>query len=76
MTLRTEESARLRYLKDAEVMGVLSQGTHVYKEVLVAEDSPSEITNTDWQRKMISKRSGNHRESSSSGQHRQHQRGV
>ena len=76
VTLRTEESARLRYLKDAEVMGVLSQGTHVYKEVLVTEDSPSEITNTNWQRKMISKRSGTHRESSSSGQHRQHQRGV
>jgi ribulose-5-phosphate 4-epimerase/fuculose-1-phosphate aldolase len=75
VTLRTEESARLRYLKDAEVMGVLSQGTHVYKEVLVT-DSPSEITNTDWQRKMISKRRGTHRESSSSGQHRQHQRGV
>jgi hypothetical protein len=35
VTLRTEESARLRYLKEAEVMGVLSQNTHCYKEVLV-----------------------------------------
>jgi hypothetical protein len=34
VTLRTEESARLRYLKEAEVMGVVSQGAHGYKEVL------------------------------------------
>jgi len=45
VTLRTEESARLRYLKEAEVVGVLSQGAHGYKEVLVTEEanSPSEI---------------------------------
>jgi hypothetical protein len=34
VTLRTEESARLRYLKEAEVMGVVTQGAHGYKEVL------------------------------------------
>ena len=78
VTLRTEESARLRYLKEAEVMGVLSQGAHGYKEVLVTEEtnSPSEIKQFDWQPKTISKRNGTHRESSSSGRHRQHQRGV
>ena len=50
VTLRTEESARLRYLKEAEVMGVLSQGAHGYKEVLVTEEanSPSEIKKVDW----------------------------
>jgi rhamnose utilization protein RhaD (predicted bifunctional aldolase and dehydrogenase) len=78
VTLRTEESVRLRYLKEAEVMGVLSQGAHGYKEVLVTEEtnSPSEITKMDCQRKMMSKRNGTHRESSSSGWNRQHQRGV
>ena len=77
VTLRTEESARLRYLKEAEVMGVLNQGAHGYKEVLVTEEakSPSEIRQFDWQPKTISKRNENHRESSSSGRHRQHQRG-
>jgi rhamnose utilization protein RhaD (predicted bifunctional aldolase and dehydrogenase) len=76
--LRTEESARLRYLKEAEVMGVLSQDAQSYKEVLVTEEinSPSEIKQFDWQPKTISKRNGTHRESSSSGRHRQHQRGV
>jgi ribulose-5-phosphate 4-epimerase/fuculose-1-phosphate aldolase len=78
VTLRTEESARLRYLKEAEVVGVLSQGAGGYKEVLVTEEanSPSEIKKVDWQRKMIYKRNETHRESSSSGRHRQHQRGV
>jgi rhamnose utilization protein RhaD (predicted bifunctional aldolase and dehydrogenase) len=78
VTLRSEESARLRYLKEADVVGVLSQGAHGYKEVLVTEEtnSPSEITKIDWQRKMIYKRNETHRESSSSGGHRQHQRGV
>jgi len=72
VTLRTEESARLRYLKEAEVMGVLNQGAHGYKEVLVTEGakSPSEIRQFDWQQNET------HRESSSSGRHRQHQRGA
>jgi hypothetical protein len=78
VTLRTEESARLRYLKEAEVMGVLNQGAHSYKEVLVPEEamSLSEIRQFDWQPKTISKRNGTRRESSSSGRHRQHQRGA
>ena len=78
VALRTEESARIRYLKEAEVMGVLSQGEHGYKEILVTEEtnSPSEIKQFDWQRKTMSKRNGTHRESSSSGRHCQHQRGV
>jgi ribulose-5-phosphate 4-epimerase/fuculose-1-phosphate aldolase len=78
VTLRTEESARLRYLKEAEVMGVVSQGAHGYKEVLVTEEakSPSEIRQFDWQPTAIGKRNGTHRESSSSGRHRQHQRGA
>jgi rhamnose utilization protein RhaD (predicted bifunctional aldolase and dehydrogenase) len=67
-------SARLRYLKEAEVMGVLSQNTHCYKEVLVT-NSGSEITKIDWQRKTIYKRNETHRKSSSSGRHRQHNRG-
>jgi len=60
------------------VMGVLNQGAHGYKEVLVTEEakSPSEIRQFDWQPKTISKRNGTHRESSSSGRHRQHQRGA
>jgi ribulose-5-phosphate 4-epimerase/fuculose-1-phosphate aldolase len=78
VTLRTEESARIRYLKEAEVMDVLSHGAHGYKEVLVTEETnfPSEIKQFDWQRKMISKRNGTHRESSSSSRRRQHERGV
>jgi len=58
VTLRTEESARLRYLKEAEVVGVLNQGAPGYKEVLVTEEanSPSEVKKVDWQRKMIYKR--------------------
>ena len=78
VALRTRESARIRYLKEAEVMGVLSQGEHGYKEILVTEEtnSPSEIKQFDWQRKTMSKRNGTLRESSSSGRHCQHQRGV
>ncbi len=62
VTLRTEESARLRYLKEAEVVGVLSQGAPGYKEVLVTEEanSPSEVKKVDWQRKMIYKRNETH----------------
>ena len=75
VTLRTEESARLRYLREAEVLGVLSQNTHRYKEVLVT-NSASEMTKIDWQRKTTYKRNEAHRESSSSGGRRQHQRGV
>jgi len=37
VTLRTEESARLRYLKESEVIGVLSQGAHGCQEVVVRE---------------------------------------
>jgi ribulose-5-phosphate 4-epimerase/fuculose-1-phosphate aldolase len=78
VTLRTEGSARLRYLNEAEVMGVLSQCAHGRKEVLVTEEtnSPSEIKKIDWQRNAIHKRNETHRESSSSGRLRQHQRGV
>jgi rhamnose utilization protein RhaD (predicted bifunctional aldolase and dehydrogenase) len=67
VTLRTEESARLRYLNELEVMGVLSQGAHGYKEVLVTEEtnSASEIKKIDWQRKPIYERNETHRESSS-----------
>jgi rhamnose utilization protein RhaD (predicted bifunctional aldolase and dehydrogenase) len=67
VTLRTEESARLRYLNELEVMGVLSQGAHGYKEVLVTEEtnSASEIKKIDWQRKPVYERNETHRESSS-----------
>jgi len=37
VTQRTEESARLRYLAEAEVADVLGKGAHGYKEVLVRE---------------------------------------
>jgi len=37
VTQRTEESARLRYLKGAEVTDVLSKGVHGYKKVVVME---------------------------------------
>jgi len=67
VTLRTEESARLRYLNELEVMGVLSQGAHGYKEVLVTEEtnSASEIKKIDWQRKPVYERNETHREPSS-----------
>ena len=78
VTLRTEESARLRYLKEAEVMSVLSQGAHGYQEVAGSEEvnSPAEIKKVDWGHKMVYKRNATPRESSSSARHRQHQRGV
>jgi len=46
VTQRTEESARLRYLKCAEVVKVLSEGAHGCKKVVVKgeeENSPGEI---------------------------------
>jgi ribulose-5-phosphate 4-epimerase/fuculose-1-phosphate aldolase len=73
VTLRTEESTSLRYLEPAEVVSVLSQNTHGYKEVRVA--SASELTKTDWQPKSIHNRNETPRKSSP-GRHRQHQRGV
>lgn len=49
LTLRTEESARLRYLKESEVIGVLNQGAHGRQEVVVAGEanSPAEINKVD-----------------------------
>jgi hypothetical protein len=47
VTQRTEESARLRYLKGAEVTDVLSNGVYGYKQVVVMENkgsSPAEST--------------------------------
>jgi hypothetical protein len=41
VTQRTEESAQLRYLKGAEVTGVLTQGTHGYKEVVAMDEKPN-----------------------------------
>ena len=78
VTLRTEESARLRYLKESEVMGVLSQGAHGYQEVVVTEDlnSPAEIKTVDCRDKMVYKRNGRLRASSSSVRHGQGHRGI
>ncbi len=53
VTQRTEESARLRYLKGAEVADVLSNGVHGYKEVVVMGEkanSPGEIKKLDEKR--------------------------
>ena len=50
VTQRTEESARLRYLKCAEVAKVLSEGAHGCKGVVVKgeeENSPGEIERLD-----------------------------
>ncbi len=73
VTLRTKESARLRYLKEAEVMAVLSQGAHGYQEEVVAEESnsPAEIEKVDWGHKMVYKRNATPRESSASVRHGQ-----
>ncbi len=78
VTLRTEESARLRYLKESEVLGVLSQGAHGCQEVVVTEDlkSPAEIKTVDCRDKMVYKRNGRLRESSSSVRHGQGHRGI
>jgi len=66
VTLRTEESVRLRYLKESEVMGALSQGAHGYQEVVVAEkqNSRAEIKEVDCRHKIVYKRNGTLRESS------------
>jgi class II aldolase/adducin N-terminal domain-containing protein len=72
VTLRTKESARLRYLKAAEVMAVLSQGAHGYQEVVAEEpNSPAEIEKVDWGHKMVYKRNATPRESSASVRHGQ-----
>jgi hypothetical protein len=79
VTLRTEESARLRYLTEAEVMSVLRQCAHGYQEFAGGAEevnSPAEIKKVDWGHKMVYKRNATPRESSSSVRHRQHQRGV
>jgi rhamnose utilization protein RhaD (predicted bifunctional aldolase and dehydrogenase) len=80
VTLRTEESAPLRYLREAEVMGALSQSAQGYKEVLATEETNSPVRDYKnglaTQDAIYYKRNGTHRESSSSGWHRQHQRGV
>jgi ribulose-5-phosphate 4-epimerase/fuculose-1-phosphate aldolase len=44
VTLRTEESARLRYLKDVEVTELLSKGAHGHKEVVVMEEKANSPT--------------------------------
>ncbi len=59
VTQRTEESARLRYLKEAEVTDVLSKGAHGYKEVVVMEEKenpPAEVKKLDGERKMVDNR--------------------
>jgi hypothetical protein len=54
LTLRTDESARLRYLKESEVIGVVNQGAHGRQEVVVAGEanSPAEINKVDCGHKM------------------------
>jgi hypothetical protein len=54
VTLRTEKSARLGYLKESEVIGVLSQGAYGCQEVVVAGEanSPAEIKKVDCGHKM------------------------
>ena len=56
VTQRTEESARLRYLKCAEVAKVLSEGAHGYKGVAVKgeeENSSVEIERSDEKRDAV-----------------------
>ncbi len=56
VTQRTEESARLRYLKCAEVAKVLSEGAHGCKGVIVKgeeESSPGEIERLDEKRDVV-----------------------
>lgn len=55
VTQRTEESARLRYLKGAEVTDALTKGSHGCKEEIVMEEksnSPAEIKRLDEERKI------------------------
>jgi hypothetical protein len=56
VTQRTEESARLRYLKGVEVTDVLSKGAYGCTEVVVMEEkanSPAEIKKLDEERKIV-----------------------
>ena len=51
VTLRTDESARLRYLKRAEVADVLSRGAHGCKEVMEEKaNSPADVKELDEER--------------------------
>jgi rhamnose utilization protein RhaD (predicted bifunctional aldolase and dehydrogenase) len=46
VTLRTEESARIRYLKEAEVTNVLREGAHGYRKVVMLEQQATlNVTN-------------------------------
>jgi rhamnose utilization protein RhaD (predicted bifunctional aldolase and dehydrogenase) len=59
VTLRTHESAPLRYLSGEEIAGVLSNGAHGYKEVAVREEGPkplAEIKKVDGERRMTGNR--------------------
>ncbi len=56
VTQRTEESARIRYLKKAELSGVLSKGAHGGKEVVVMEEkanTPAEIKKLNEERRIL-----------------------
>ena len=46
VTLRTDESARLRYLNEAEVADVLSKGAHGCKEPVVIEEKANSSADT------------------------------
>jgi hypothetical protein len=51
VTLRTDESARLRYLKGTEVTDVLSKGAHGCKEVMEGKaNSPAGVKELDEER--------------------------
>jgi len=53
VTQRTEDSAGLRYLKEAEVTEILSRGAHGYKEPVVMEEkanTPAEFKKSDEER--------------------------
>jgi hypothetical protein len=51
VTLRTDESARLRYLNETEVVDALSKGVHGCKEVADEKaNSPADIKQLDAER--------------------------
>ena len=59
VTQRTEESARLRYLKDAEVTDVLSKRAHGPRDVIMMQEKPSssaEIKRLDEEGKIVCNR--------------------
>jgi rhamnose utilization protein RhaD (predicted bifunctional aldolase and dehydrogenase) len=58
VTLRTEESARLRYLKRTEIADVVSKGAHGYKGIVVLEqqNAHAEIEELDGERKVTDNR--------------------